>query len=348
MGSIVIFAAVNAKTRALQRKFLTPLQYKDLIECKNYKDAFRYLKEETQYHEVLSNYSIDEIHRGKLELILKRDYMKNFDKLSHYFNGVYKKLFDVFFVRFEIEDLKVILRGKYVGKDDESIRELMIAKGRLSSINYESIIAARDIEGVVENLKGTVYYKHILPLVNSVYKDGLFRTETTLDFIYFSLFRKCLKDLNNEDRKIIQKIIGTQSDILNIQWVFRGKFYYNVAPEELMNYTIYDAYKLKREELKKLCYSHDEDEFYEIMKDLPYNSIFSKDNSSGYLVEKQMNSYLKQMYDGYKKEGKMNISCVVAYLELQLIEMRNIISIIENIRYNLGALETSKYVTAKL
>lgn len=348
MGSIVTFAAVNAKTRALQRKFLTPLQYKNLIGCKNYKDAFRYLKEETSYHEILSNYSIDEIHRGRLEIILKKEYMKNFDKLSHYFNGAYRELFNVFFVRFEIEDLKVILRGKYVGKDDETIKELMIARGRLSTINYDSIISAKNIEDVVQNLRGTVYYKHILPLVNSVYEDGLFRIETALDFTYFSLFRKCLKKLNDEDREIIQRIIGTESDILNIQWVFRGKFYYNLSPEELLNYTIYDAYKLKREELKKMCYSHDQDEFYQIIQNLSYNKIFFEDKDLEYLVEKNINSYLKNMFDNYKKEGKMNISCIVAYLELQLIEMRDIISIIENIRYGVMAEENSKYVTAEL
>ena len=346
MGSIVRFAAVNAKVKALEGKFLSDEQYSELMECKNYKDAIAYLKDKTSYHEVLSGYNADEIHRGKLEQILKRSYMKSFDKLSHYFNGAYKSIFNVLFMKFEIEDLKAILRGKYIGKSNDDLKDFMTAQGRLNNFDYGSIIKAKDVASAIENLKGTLYYKHLAPLAAGVGKEGLFRIETSLDFIYFSFARKCLNKIDKEDREIMHRIIGTECDLLNIRWIYRGKFYYKLNPEELLNYTIYDSYKIKREELKKLCYAHDEDEFNDIIKKLPYKDVFDEDKNSEYLTERQTLVYLRNMFDSFKREGKMNISSTVAYLELQHLEMRNIISIVENIRYNVGAEEASKYITA--
>lgn len=345
MGSIVRFAAVNAKVRSLEGKLLTDEQYSKLITCKNYKDAISYLKDETFYHNVLSGYNADIIHRGDLEKILKKDYVKNFEKLGHYFNGVYKDVFKTLFMKLEVEDLKVILRGKYIKKSNDELKSLMLAEGKLNNFDYDSIINAKDIESAIQNLKDTLYYKHLAPLVSSIKDEGLFRIETSLDFIYFSFLRKCLNKIDKEDREILHKIIGTESDLLNIQWVFRGKFYYKLNPEELLNYTIYDSYKLKREELKKLSYAHDSNEFNEIIKKLPYKDVFDEDKNSEYLVERQMLLFLRNMFDGFKREGNMNISCVVAYLELQYLEIRNVISIVENIRYGIGAEESSKYIT---
>lgn len=348
MGNIVKYAAVNTKIRSLEGKFLKKDQYIKLLKCKTFSDAVQYLKNETYYGNVISNFNKKEIHREDLEVILKRDYINKFDKISHYFNGPYKKIIKIFFMRFEIEDLKAILRAKYINKSNEKLRNFLMARGRLNSLNYDKLISAKSVEEVINRLQGTVYYKHIAPLAKHLKEDGLFRIETTLDFVYFSLMRKNIPKLNKEDRQILEKVIGTESDLLNIQWIFRGKFYYNLNPEQLLIYTIYNGYKVNREKLKALCYAKTESEFYDILDDLPYKEVFTRDENSEYLVERQMMVYLRKMFNSINKEGKLNISLTVAYFELQLLEVRDIISIIENIRYSVDIKEASKYVTVNV
>lgn len=347
MGNVVKYAAVNSKVKALEGKFLSNAQYKKLVESANYNAAVKFLKEETAYVDALKDFNVEELHRGELEIILKRYFIEKIFKLRYYFSGEYKILFKTLFMRFEIEDLKIILRGKYIGKSKEEIVPFLMCKKELSQIDYATVTGATNIEMAIEKLKNTIYYKHLAPLVSSISEDGLFRIETTLDFQYFSSLRKLIKKLPKEDSKVIEKFIGINSDLLNLQWIYRGKKYYKISQEELLNYTIYDGYYLKRETLKKLCYSKDLDQFFEMISVLKYKDVFNKEEAE-YLEEKNILSYLKKIYEGYKRENKLNISVVMAYIELLIMEIRNIISIVENIRYSTGREEAMKYITVTL
>lgn len=348
MSSIVKFAAVNTKIKSLESEMLTKQQYSKLMKCENYIDALRFLKESTSYKKILKNYKIDELHRGNLEVILKDYYVDNFYKLFHYFDNNYKKLLKIFFMKYEIEDLKTILRGKFRGADKEKIYRLITSKSPLNIINYEELIASPSVEMVIENLKNTVYYKHLLGLKNSYREEGLFRIEMTLDFIYFSMLRKYIKKLDKESANIIKNINGEYCDLINIQWIFRSKKYYKLNPEEIFNYTIYDWNKVNRDMLKKLCYCNNLTEFYEKVKEFPYRELFKKSNGKEFLVEKEIMIYMKKLFLKYKSAGKMNIGSVIAYLGLYEIEIRDIISIVENKRYSQKNEDAVNYITVTL
>lgn len=349
MGNVVEFAAVNTKVKALQGNFLNDEQYTRLLESKSYIDALKYLKEETSYKDALMNYNMEDIHRGKLEILLEKYYSDIFYKLSHYLSGEYKKLFNILFMKFEIEDIKVIIRGKLAGADNDYIRDMMAYKSHLSTINYESLITANNIEEVAERLKGTNYYDAIAPVVNTAKTEGFFRIEMYLDFVYFSSLRKYAKRLSKEDKEIVTKLNGTYCDLLNIQWILRGKKYYSLQPEELLNYTIYDGKKLNRETIKALCYSKDLNEFYEIIEKLPYKEVFLKTRGQEeYLLEKEILSYLKNLYNKIQRSNALDVSVVMSYVELLLLEVKDIIAIIENKRYNTQHSEAKKYITATL
>jgi V/A-type H+/Na+-transporting ATPase subunit C len=348
MDKVARFAAVNTKVKVLEGKLLHRHQITNLVQCRDYREALFYLRDKTSYGQILKEYNLEEVHRGQLENILRKYYIENLFKLIHYFSGDYKSFFRVLFIRFETEDIKTIIRGKYIGKSEEKLYSLIAYESPLNYIDFKELITAETLEDAVEKLRPTVYYKHIAPLVKGVKEEGLFRMEMTLDFVYFLNMRKFLKKLHKEDREIIELFNGVYADLLNIQWIFRGKKYYRLKPEELLNYTIYDGYKLSRDTLKSICYTKSMEEFYELIDKLPYGKLFEKSKYTEYLMEKEILLYLKGIYGRYKKENKMNIASVLAYLELALIECRDIISLVENKRYNLKTDETLSYITATL
>jgi V/A-type H+-transporting ATPase subunit C len=348
MSSVVKFAAINTKVKVLEGQLLSNYQYQQVLNSRNYKDALKYLKENTAYANALKAYNVDDVHRGQLEIILKKDYIKKYNKLIHYFDGEYKKIIKTLFLKFEIEDIKTILRGKFIGKENEELYSFLAYESSLSNLNYKSLIDASNYTEVINKLKDTIYYKHIVHLVKYVQDEGLFRIEMALDFIYFIHLRKAIKKLDKENMEILKEIIGRQADLLNIQWIFRGKKYYKLAPEELLNYTIYDGYKLNKDILKQLCYTKSMNEFFVMVDTLPYGELFNKTKYREYLLEKEILSYLKAFYDKMKREHRMNISVAIAYLELALQECRDIITLVENKRYNVENDEALKYITATL
>lgn len=331
MGSIVKFGAVNSKVKALKGKMLNKEQYIRLNESRDFKDAVKVLKEETAYGEILTDYNSETLHRGVLEIILDRHYVKIYSKFLNYFNGKYRKVIKNLFLRWEIEDLKIIIRGKYLGKSKSEIENRLIAKSSLNTINYDYLLALKDVQEVVEGLKGTIYYEPLKNLVKDIDEKGLFRVETELDFIYFSSIRRELKHLDKENKEAVYSIIGFEADILNLSWIYRGKFFYKIPPERLFNYTIYDSYKLSKDDIRKLCYANNIEDFQKLLIGTPYSSIYENNDSK--VIEKREREFEKKYFGKFIKESKNNLSVIMSYFILYRIEIRDIISIIEQKRY---------------
>lgn len=346
MGSVVKFSAINTKVKAMIGNMLSLEQYSKLLNCKDFKSTLKVLKEETAYSKQLEGYNLENIHRGNIEIILHKYYISTYSKFIKYFHGEYRNLMKTLFIRWEIEDLKVIIRGKYLGLSREEIDNKLIARCSLNTINYDYLLALKNIEEVIDGLKGSIYYKSLKNLAKEINSKGLFRIETELDFVYFTSIRRELKHLDKENREVVYSIMSLEADLLNLSWIYRGKTFYKLPPEELFNYTIYNEYKLSKEKLKKLCYINNMDEFKSIIEKTPYASIYEKDDSSS--IEKREREFEKNYFKKILRENKTNISMVMSYLIVYRIEIRDIISIIEQKRYSIDINEGINYVSVRL
>ncbi|MBU3145547.1 V-type ATPase subunit [Clostridium sp. CF012] len=346
MGSVVKFSAINTKVKAMMGKMLSAEQYSKLLNCKDLKSTLKVLKEETSYGELLEGYNLEKIHRGDLEINLHKYYISTYSKFINYFDGEYRKLIKIFFIRWEIEDLKVIIRGKYLGLHRDEIDNRLIARSSLNTINYDYLLALKNVEELVEGLRGSIYYKSLKNIAEIASEKGLFRIETELDFVYFTSIRRELKHLDKENKEVVYSIMSLEADLLNLSWIYRGKTFYKIPPEELFNYTIYNGYKISKEKLKKLCYINDMEEFNSILEKTPYASIYEKDDSK--LIEKREREFQKKYFKKILRENKTNISMVMSYLMVYRIEIRDIISIIEQKRYSITINEGINYVSVTL
>jgi V/A-type H+-transporting ATPase subunit C len=346
MGSVSRFSAVNAKVRVLEGRMVNEKQISELLKCRSYKEGLYYLADNTVYGQALKHYHIEDIHRGQLENILKKEYVKIFDKFTHYFTGDYKELIKIFFIRFEADDIKVIIRNKFIKKFQTDIETLAVYGSPLSTVDYDKLIKADSIEKVINELKDTVYFKYISNLSTEIYKEGFFIMETALDSVFFLYLKKFINKLAIEDREILKRINGINIDLINLQWIFRAKKSYELTPEVILARCINEGHKLRKDKLKDLSYAKSIDEFYTLVETTYYKSIFLEAENKEYLLEREMLSYLKNLFLKYKREYKTNISVLVSYFELSYMEMRDIISIIENIRYNNESEEAKKYLTS--
>lgn len=348
MGSITEFAAISTKIKALYKKMLSKEQYNKLLNTKNFVDAINYLKTDTYYKEVLSDYNSETVTRSQLERALKKHYINDMCRLKHYLASSYKKLFNVLLLRFQVENIKTILRGKYGNKDKSEILSFIITDCCVDDINYHDLINANNFDEVIEKLKGTIYYEYLAPLIGKITLNGLFKVETALDLCYFAHVKNYTRKLDIENRKVVQTFNNSYADLLNIQKIFRGKKYYDLSPEELFNYSIYDGHRISKDLLKSLCYARDLDEFFNLLRNTPYSKLFEDNQDKDYLMEVEILDYLKKLCLNYKSRNSMNLSGVIAYIELSLIEMRNIVSIIESKKYNQTPSEIMQYINISI
>ncbi|MGE5632744.1 MAG: V-type ATPase subunit [Caulobacteraceae bacterium] len=347
MDNVTRFAAVNAKIKTMEGEFLNDEDYKNLIGKQSVADVAQYLKEKTAYSAIFSSVDVKNIHRGMLENLVKQNMIKNVDKIIHYFTGDYKTFIYTLYAKYEIEELKVIARAVYNGSDTGEFKNSAFI-GKYTKIDVNKIFNAKYVRDIIFALEGSEFYKYLIPLVDENIKENLFRFEMTLDMAYYSILQREWSKLSKRDIEILEHAQGVIADLLNIQWIYRGKKFYKLMPEELLNYTINIGYRLNYDFIKKLCYTNSLEEFYRLVHETRYGFMFKEDETTDIYMERRMERYIYFELKAMVKNYSLSIISPFSYIKLLEFEVRDIISIIETIRYKIPLEQAHKYLVRKL
>jgi len=344
MDKVIIYAAVNTKIRALEKDFLEREDYLNMIRKKSVVDVAHYLKENTSYGKLLKEVSIDNISRRDLEDILKNNMIRNMDKLIYYFRDDYRELIRSLYMKYEIEDLKILSRSIFNEKKLETIEKSLSFLGKYSRVSPEKLFKSRMIRDLIYSLEGSEFFEFLIPLVDGR-RENLFRFEMALDMGYFSIIQRRKLKISPEDRKILKKWEGLLADLYNIQWVYRGKKFYSLSPEELLNYTINFGDKLTFRERKAMCYEKNLEELYKMIADTIYGFLFKKEEMyRDIYMERRINRFMYYKLKALDRQFPLSIIQTIGYVWSFEFEIRDIISIVEGIRYNIPPEEAKKFL----
>ncbi|HAJ33760.1 MAG TPA: ATPase [Candidatus Atribacteria bacterium] len=344
MDKITRYAAVNTKIKALEKYFLRREDYLNMLQKKSVADVARYLKENTSYGRLLGETHIDNISRRDLEDILKRSMIKNMDKLIHYFQDDYKELIRSLYMKYEIEDLKVLARSIFNGKEPEIIEKSLSFLGKYSQVDPKRLFKSATIKDLIYSLEGSEFFEILKPLLDTKI-ENLFRFEMVLDMGYFSIIQSRRLKISREDRKILKKWEGIVADLYNIQWIYRGKKFYSLSPEELLNYTINFGDKLSFKERKAMSYTKNLEELYRMITNTVYGFLFKKEEiSRDIYMERRINRFMYYKLKGLARQFSLNIIHTIRYVWSFEFEIKDIISIIESIRYDVLPEETRRFL----
>jgi len=347
MDNVTRFAAVNAKIKAMEGSFLKDEDYRNLLMLDSVVDIARYLKEKTAYSQALASVEVENIHRGMLENLMKQNMVRNIDKIIHYFTGDYRDFIKTLYAKYEIEELKVIARAVYNGKDTAEFRSSAFV-GKYSGIDHDRVFEAKSIRDIIHALEGSDFYKFLKPLVDGNFTENPFRFEMVMDMSYYSILQKEWNTLSQRDRKILEHAQGIIADMLNLQWIYRGIKFYKLSPEELLNYTIGISYRLDFKQLKELCYSQSLEEFFRITRNTKYSFLFKEDETTDIYMERRLERHTYFALKALVKENNLSIISAFSFIIFLELEVRDIIAIVEAIRYRIPVEQAHKYIVRKL
>ena len=348
MGNVRQFAAVNTKIKGMESRFLHKEDYLNLLRKKSVREIALYLKEKTDYALVLENVQIEHIHRDELEPLLKKYILNQLEKLIHFFIDDYRNVLKLMLMRYEIEDLKLYLRAITRGDALHTLQHLIHYAGKYTNLPHEQLSQSKSMGELVNQLQGTPYYLSLLPILQEDEDKRLFHMEMNLDILYFRLLQEQNKKLSKEDRKLQEEILGINVDLLNLQWIYRGIKFYQLLPEELINYMLPKGHTLSFQKIKQLCYARDEREFLQRLGPTKYGFLFDNQQTQDIHMERRIARFFYFLFQGYRKKEKMNIGAAVIYMHLLEYQTRDIISIIEAIRYGLDEEKARQYLIRKL
>lgn len=331
MKNVAKFAALNTKIRVLERELLTNNDYLNLIGLKSVEAGVNYFLEETYYADLLKDLKIKDL--SSIENLFYNNLLEKYDKITSFLHIEYRKIFKKIFMRYEVEHIKKYLRKLNQNKSVEDLYK-NFEKAKYSDLDYKALSQVKDMETFVESLKGTSYYKILYYHLSS--EDRLFYMEMSLDIHYFNrLNSEMKKRFGQEKRNTILEILQKNSDLLNIQWIYRGKKYYDFSSEELLNYVLLTGYFFKYNDLKSLCYAKTTQELVNKLKESKYGFLFNDEKNFEFLMERNVERYIYQLFKNLEKVSTLNINKSIGYMHKLEYEMRDIFTILESIKYGL-------------
>jgi len=344
MDRNIIYSAINTKIKVLEREFLKKQDYSNLLNKISVPQVADYLKNSTAYKDLLAKIQIDIVSRRDIEDILIHNMVNNIDKLIFYFRGDYRILILSLYLKYEIEDLKILARSIFNDKKPEEIEKNLFFLGKYSHIEPEKLFQARTIRDLIYLLKGSEFYEFLIPLVDGR-RENLFRFEMALDTGYFNIIQNRRLNILPIDKYLIKKWEGLMADLYNIQWIYRGKKFYQLSPEELLNYTINIGDKLSYKNRQQMCYSKTPADLNQMTLETPYNFLFKKEEiSTDIYMERRINRFLFYKLKRLNRRYPLSIIQTITYIwELEL-EIKDIISIVESIRYQLSSEDIKKFL----
>lgn len=341
MNPFASYRAINTKLHAKKRTLLSDVEWMKIAQCKTISQIADFLKRREGYKGIVAFHNATDLHRSDLEVVLDRYIVGEIEEMLHYFSGDYKAFFKTFLMEYEISDIGLLLRGINNNEDMAAIESLLIHSKKWETINTQRLISCKNVSQFIENLKGTPYYTVLKTMTQDDLEKRAFHIEMKLYMLFYSELIQKASRLNTRDECIAKKFIGTKIDFLNAQWIYRALKYYDLSPEEILIYSLPSGNRLGYRKLKILSYTKDIEKFKKLTQEYLAYSLF-KENNDAYL-DCQTERYLYQLITRTNKDDE-SIASSITYLYRLGIEINDLVSLTEGIRYTLSESELSKFL----
>lgn len=337
-------AAICTKARANYGKLLKKEHYEKLLESKSYEETLRYLRENTRYKMVISSSLKDEADLIEIEQKLMQFYMDEFYKFNYYLQDNYKLLLKTLFIKYQIKDIKKVIRlkhKKYTTISEVIDKTFITEKSPFNKLNFDRLINAETLEETAQILKGTIYYNRIKELSKNQNDSAYFKCEMQLDYEYFKAINSINRKMKIEEGL---KLEGEYEDLSILKSIFRQKKYFSKEKLMLDEEQNINGYKLKGQDILKLSATKDVNEFLKLTEKFGFSELHEKSIKNSRSIQKEIEEYMKKQYKVQKKKNDLSIEIVIAYMEMFMDEIKNIISVLECKNYNLSADICQKYI----
>lgn len=336
--SLISYSAITTKIRAMQSRLISDEQLQVLAGSEDVRSAADFLKQQPAYADIFSDLDDTRLHRANIEQLLTLSEYRDFAKLYRFSNVSQRRFLDLYFMQYEIDVVKQVLRN--VLSRQKTVLNLSIFRdffNRHASIDLVALSQSENLTDFLAHLEGSAYYNLLAPLSGQNHA-ALFDYEMALDLYYFKTIWKIKnKILSRNEQKLLDACFGCRLDLLNLQWIYRAKKYYRLAPSDIYALLIPVNYKLCSTDISRLAEAPGMEEFFAVLKGTWYGSTHYPDLNEKPDPELLYHEILNRIYANAGRRHPYSIAILDSYLFLKKREKRRIITILEGIRYGLSS-----------
>ena len=334
MGSLIAYSGITTKVKAMERWRISDSQFEEMGLLESVPEAVEYLRRFPPYGDIFNGLEDGQLHRGDIEQQLNLSQYRDFAKLYKFANLKQRRFLDLYFMHYEIGIIKTCLRNAAGHRDQRQdlsmFREFF---DKHSSLDLIQLSESQNMDQFVANLNGSPYYGPLSRLQQKG-KLTLPECENTLDMIYFrNIWRIKKKYLTKGEQKIIAQCFGTRMDVLNLQWIYRSKKFYHLAPADIYAILIPINLHLTKEQINRMVEAESADEFLTLLE----TTWYKRSLPAGLRDEPDLKSVADDINDRIylltSRREPYSIAILNSYLYFKEREIERIITTLESIRY---------------
>ncbi len=323
---------LSARIRAMKSKLLVKHDYEKMVKMDLYTIA-KFLEErgyplppDISGDKVIIANSIESAVNKDLESVLSKIFFITF--------GDARKIIMGYAVRFDVENLKTLLRGKLANEPLENVERLCICVGL---IDRERLRRIYELDRCEEIIKETGLFgidKEMREAIEVYERENrLNLLENVLDKKYYK-FLVVLSRKAKHEGMLLRKFVMTRLDIVNLRTIYRLKRD-GFGRDEIMNYVVPTGYRLKLKDLTYLASAETLDDLHQRAKETHYGSIIGDIDVSETFAELELalEKYFLKFADTLMHTSPISITPVIAYMIMKETEGRNIKMIVRGKEY---------------
>lgn len=325
--------AILAKSHAMYGKRLSEHNYNDLLNCKSVSEIATYLRLRTRYSAVFDSSAtqVSSMRRGQLESLLRRFVTIQFDIFAKYqlFFGL--DLYQLLLNRTEVDFL--LSRIRYINTEVVKEQDYSLSYLHdLSELSFIDILNAKTNIEFLQALKGSEYHSLLKPYL--IEFDPIYGKLLIEGALYQHRYKSILRFVERGTRdKGLIKVLKTQNDIRTIKSLFRLKRTFGNNYEMALKFLLPDLSNLDGKVLLDLAAAESTEKFLSLLTRTQYSFLgLDPDNLS---IDRETDLYLFKWHlqkFRFSFDPEVVMFCYIFLLEN---EIKNIINIIEGVRYGL-------------
>jgi len=321
---------VNARIKGMKSRLLAPPLFETLILKPDVESIIAEL-ENTPYKQEIEKATVQYSGIKCIEVALRKDFANTFRKILGFMKGGESETYiNILLSRWDIQNIKTILRGKNIHMTSAEIVECLVPAGQLDDTTLIELIKQPDVKAVID-LLATWGIEYAKPLTRNFKeyseKRDLTLLEYAIDKFYYENALEKLGEDSYDDR-ILLDMITTEIDVTNIKNVLK-MIRDKIEIEEAETFLIKGGITLNIEKLLSMLRSGTLEGAIKVLDATPYKflselpaDVFKTEKIS--LFEKELEKYLIKRGISRFLGDPLSIAVAVGYVWAKYNEITNI------------------------
>ncbi len=327
----------NARIRGMRARLLGKPFFESLMGMTDLNGMIQALAN-TEYGPDLEETLIHGRTAAAIDDALRRNVVRVYRKVLGFINDEAVQLATTVLGRWDVYNLKTVLRGKHMHLLAEEISDGFLPVGQLSSVELEGLSALADVKAVVDTVATWE-----LPIKDAM-REGylafmrsgeLADVELALD-TYYAQWAAGRLSRRGVNAALARRILGMQVDIVNLRTAFR-MLKADIEGVDPGKYYLSGGLAVSEDLFRELAAMSDVDEVLDRLRATPYGKAL-EDSAVAYIeegslavFERTLEDYLMRRVVGAGTGDPLGLGVVVSYLWAKHNEATNLRIVVKGV-----------------